>query len=87
MTADPTSPFRHATETDRRLKAMFWGDSGVGKTTLSLQFPDAVVIDMEEGTEHDSGAFTFDMPNTPTADEITQARDWLLSHPQRKEPA
>jgi hypothetical protein len=43
------SPFQKAKSLDRRLKLFLWGDSGVGKTTLALQFPRPVVIDLEGG--------------------------------------
>ena len=47
-----TGPFQPAASSDRRLKLLLWGDSGVGKTTLALQFPHPAVIDLEGGTEH-----------------------------------
>jgi hypothetical protein len=75
------SPFRAATETNRRLKLLLWGDSGAGKTSLALQFPGCVVIDLEGGTELYGGTFTFDVLKATTADEVMAAVDWLLTHP------
>jgi hypothetical protein len=74
-------PFQPAAETDRRLKLFLWGDSGVGKTTLALRFPGAVVIDMEGGTEHYGGVFNFDVLKATTADEVTAAVEWLRTKP------
>lgn len=37
----------------KRLKMMIFGPAGVGKTTFSLQFPDAYFIDTERGAEND----------------------------------
>lgn len=36
----------------KRLKLFLYGPAGVGKTTAAIQFPNAVVIDMEKGTEN-----------------------------------
>lgn len=74
------SPFLLAASTSRRLKLLLWGDSGAGKTTLALQFPRCVVIDLEGGTELYGGAFLFDVMKATTADETMAAVDWLLTH-------
>ena len=39
------SPFQKARSLPKRLKLFLWGDSGVGKTTLALQFPSPVAKD------------------------------------------
>jgi len=78
MPADPL--FRPAGTSTRRLKILLWGDSGSGKTTLSLQFPRPAVIDLEGGTEHYGQSFKFDVLKATTADEISGAVDWLLTH-------
>lgn len=39
--------------TDKRLKAMFFGVAGVGKTTAAIQFPRPYLIDTERGAEND----------------------------------
>src|SRR5687767_10177232 len=36
----------------KRLKALFYGKAGVGKTTAALQFPKPYVIDTEKGAEN-----------------------------------
>lgn len=41
----------HAVE--KRLKALFYGPAGVGKTTASIQFPKPYLIDTERGAEND----------------------------------
>lgn len=38
----------------KRLKALFYGAAGVGKTTASIQFPKPYLIDCERGAENDS---------------------------------
>lgn len=35
---------------EKRLKMLVYGKAGVGKTTAAIQFPHAVIIDMEKGT-------------------------------------
>lgn len=75
------SPFQKARSLEKRLKLFLWGDSGVGKTTLSLQFPKPVVIDLEGGADLYGGAFDFDVLRASTADEVMEAVQWLLTHP------
>ena len=75
------SPFQKARSLDRRLKLFLWGDSGVGKTTLALQFPKPVVIDLEGGTDLYGESFDFDVLRASTADEVMGAVEWLLTHP------
>lgn len=41
------------TTTAKRLKAMFYGPAGVGKTTAAIQFPAPYLIDTERGAEND----------------------------------
>lgn len=38
---------------DKRLKALFYGEPGVGKTTCAIQFPRPYLIDTERGAEND----------------------------------
>lgn len=38
---------------EKRLKALFYGMSGVGKTTAAIQFPRPYLIDTEKGAEND----------------------------------
>lgn len=37
----------------KRLKALFYGSAGVGKTTAAIQFPRPYLIDTEKGAEND----------------------------------
>lgn len=37
----------------KRLKALFYGSAGVGKTTAAIQFPKPYLIDTEKGAEND----------------------------------
>jgi hypothetical protein len=74
------SPFQKAATIERRLKLFLWGDSGVGKTTLSLQFPMPVVIDLEGGTDLYGDDFEFDVLKASTADEAMEAVNWLLTN-------
>lgn len=38
---------------EKRLKALFYGNAGVGKTTAAIQFPKPYLIDTEKGSEND----------------------------------
>lgn len=40
------------TEIKKRLKALFYGSSGVGKTTAAINFPNPYLIDTEKGAEN-----------------------------------
>jgi len=74
------SPFQKATSLQKRLKLFLWGDTGVGKTVLSLQFPSPVVIDFEGGADLYGDSFKFDVLRASTPDEIMAAVDWLLTN-------
>lgn len=41
------------TAVEKRLKALFYGQAGVGKTTAAIQFPKPYLIDTERGAEND----------------------------------
>jgi len=41
------------TTIEKRLKALFFGEAGAGKTTAAIQFPRPYLIDTERGAEHD----------------------------------
>jgi hypothetical protein len=75
------SPFQKARSLKKRLKLFLWGDSGVGKTTLALQFPKPVVVDLEGGADLYGESFDFDVLRASTADEVMEAVQWLLAHP------
>ena len=72
------SPFKKAKNLKRRIKVFFWGDSGVGKSTLALHFPRPVVIDMESGTDLYGEDFNFDVLHATNADEVMESVEWLL---------
>ncbi len=74
------SPFKKATTLEKRVKLFLWGDSGVGKSVTSLQFPKPVAIDLEGGTDLYGDAFSFDVLRANTPDEIMAAIDWLLTN-------
>lgn len=78
----PTTPFKMAGKTDRRLKLFLWGNTGTHKTILSLSFPSPVAIDLEKGTELYGQAFKFDVIDPPptTSDEIIAAVEWLATN-------
>src|SRR6185369_2926291 len=40
--------------TEKRLKALFFGEAGAGKTTAAIQFPRPYLIDTEKGAENDA---------------------------------
>lgn len=41
------------TTVEKRLKALFYGEAGAGKTTAAIQFPKPYLIDTEKGAEND----------------------------------
>jgi hypothetical protein len=73
------SPF-HEPALEKRLKLLLWGDTGTGKTVLSLAFPSPCVIDLERGTEAYAGKFKFDSLPTTSSDEATAAVRYLLEN-------
>lgn len=77
---DKKSPFTRAVEVPKRPRIFLWGDSGVGKTTLALQFPAPVVIDMEKGTELYGSNYSFDVIHTTSPDEVMESVKWLLDN-------
>jgi len=68
----------------KRLKALVYGESGVGKTTLAIQFPKPYLIDTERGSVNDqyvdqinkSGGAVF---HTTSFDDIVQEIRLLIS--------
>lgn len=40
-------------KSEKRLKALFYGEAGAGKTTAAIQFPRPYLIDTEKGAEND----------------------------------
>ncbi len=45
--------FQKPKKSAKRLKCLFFGTAGVGKTTASIQFPRPAIIDTERGAEND----------------------------------
>lgn len=74
------TPFQKAEPTNKRFKGLFYGDSGTGKTTLALKFPNPVVIDMEHGTDHYADMFDFSVVHTASPNEVMKYIDWLASN-------
>ena len=75
---------RPPTAVQKRLKALFFGPPGVGKTTAALQFPSPYLIDTERGAENDQyvralqksgGAYMF----TTDPDELIEELRSLIS--------
>jgi hypothetical protein len=73
------NPFREA-QTEKRLKLLLWGDTGTGKTVLSLRFPAPCVIDMERGTEAYSSKHKYQVQHTTDANDVMDAVRWLLAN-------
>lgn len=70
--------------TDKRLKALFFGQAGVGKTTAAIQFPKPYLIDTEKGAVNDQYAATIKKAggvvfNTNDFDDIVAEVTALLS--------
>lgn len=60
-----------AKQVKKRLKAVFWGDFGTGKTTNALKYePPVLVIDDEKGTEHYGDHYDFLVYHTRSYQEI-----------------
>jgi len=74
------SPFQPASSAPQRFKALIWGESGAGKTTLALQFPRPVVLDLDGGAELYGATAAFDVRRTTSPDEVMAAVEWLREH-------
>ncbi len=69
---------------EKRLKALFYGTAGVGKTIASIQFPSPYLIDTERGAENDQYIELLSKNNgvifqTNDIDEIIQEVKTLIS--------
>lgn len=71
------SPFAPPGELRSRVKIFVWGDSGVGKTVLSLQFPSPAVVDLDNGTDPYKDKFGFSVKKTSNVDEVRRLVEWL----------
>lgn len=76
------SLFKKAQDEAVRMKACFYGKPGVGKTWVSLHFPNPVVIDLEKGTALYGADFDFDVLRTQELEVIENAVDELIEDPQ-----
>jgi hypothetical protein len=74
------SPFVDAKGKKKRLKLFIYGRFGCGKTTLALQYPNPVIIDLDGSADLYGDKFEFDRPgDTPeTADDVMNSVNWLL---------
>lgn len=77
---DRPCPFHKAASMNRRVKLFVYGESGTGKTTLGLQFPQPVLIDMEGGADHYGSKADFDVFRTTDAAEVMEMVTWLMTH-------
>lgn len=68
-----------ASSVEKRLKMLLWGESGSGKTSLALKFPNAYVIDMERGTDHYGDKYDFTVVKTNDADEVLNQINALMT--------
>lgn len=71
------NPFKKSEEIKERLKLFLYGDTGTGKTFLSLQFPNPVVIDLEKGTAAYGKTFNFEVLQATSLREIQEALNFL----------
>jgi len=68
-----------ASTVEKRMKMLCWGESGSGKTSLALQFPNAYVIDMERGTDHYGTKYDFTVVKTNDADKVIEQINLLMT--------
>lgn len=73
----PNSPFQKAKSLEKRLKLFLWGDSGVFKTTIALQFPKPALIDMEGSADLYGDVLEFGVLKATTLEQVIAAIDWL----------
>jgi hypothetical protein len=71
------NPFESAASMPKKIKLLVWGATGTGKTTLALQFPAPVVIDMEGGCDLYGDRAKFDVLRTSDLARIRTALQYL----------
>ena len=76
------SLFQKADVKAKRLKMYVYGTSGMGKTIISLHFPNPAVIDSEKGTDFYGEQFDFYRLQTSDHRAVGHAIDELLADPQ-----
>lgn len=64
--------FQKANKKAKRLKCLFFGDSGTRKTVGALSFPRPAVIDTENGTDLYGDKFSFDVVNANTLSDVEE---------------
>jgi hypothetical protein len=69
--------FQPATQVQKKLKVLVYGESGTGKTTLALTFPRPAVIDTEGGTELYGGRSDFHVFRTKSYKDILSALAYI----------
>lgn len=72
-----TSPFQKAKSLEKRLKLFLWGDSGVFKTTIALQFPKPAMIDLEGSADLYGDVFDFAVLKATTFEQVMSTIEWL----------
>lgn len=75
------SPFFEAQEKKRKIKLFLWGSWGTGKTTLSLQFPKPVMLDLDGGAGLYGEKYKYSLLQTCDIARIKNAVAWLLNTP------
>jgi GTPase SAR1 family protein len=61
---DKMTKFEPASVNNRRAKLLIWGGEGVGKTTIALQFPNPLVIELDaDGSTPYAAKYPFAEPN------------------------
>ena len=75
----PQSFFAPAHKRPRKLKIFLWGSWGTGKTTLALQFPAPVVLDLDGGAELYGDRYKFDVLRSANLVEIKNAIAFLVN--------
>lgn len=71
------SPFVKAKKKKKHAKIFVWGSWGTGKTTLALQFPKPVLLDLEGGSDLYGDSFDFDVVSAKGINDIKAAIEWL----------
>lgn len=74
------NPFAPAKAVDKKLKIFLYGNTGSGKTTFALQFPNPCVIDLERGTDLYGDKFNFEKMTPNTFSQTWQAVIWLMQN-------
>lgn len=74
-----TNPFKPATAIEKRCKLFVYGDTGAGKTWLSLQFPGVVMLDFDGGFKLYGDLFSFDVKECFSLEDLEEAIAFLAT--------